>query len=568
MPSSRTLPTVQEYKETRRPIQKYLTPQNRTIRKRCAPLSTPQQRQQTLTQINYIYRLPMEDQDVDLTYLQQEAFRERKRRKTTAERVSTPTVQTRSASRQALKQEEHEDMDRVARSGLIRDALMESTYPTTADAQPADLQSPKTPRTIKKTEIPSSQSPAETPLSVQIRSSARETSRSPLKSKSANTRGRPDVTSPASKQSRQTPKLEIQDTFDFENWDGQFSTQSLTPKTAQKAEGGGADEPTSGHFAQLQENVPRTQSIQRNNPDLYILPKSLRDGIKIKTEIRDSDEEDDDLSVEGDANLGHNPRATLGQAKVSSSEVDTEAVKASQCRDVPQEQDITRPNPQVPSSQAVLHSSQPQIKKEHTTACSTDQVPSIQNEPMEAIPLTPPPTTPTKLRSDSQQASAQLAADLNRLTQPRHCPVVETDSQFEDAWRNFSPPPALRDYDLPSTTQQYPDTTHVPKHCEERIPTSQATTVDITQTTPRAKRTPTSSQIQVLQSPVRSGRTIRLPFPPLPPSSSPIESSPVGGPAWDGKALTESQLLPESLMNFMVPHPPSSSLAEESLEGI
>ena len=568
MPSRRRLPTVQEYRETRRPVQKYLTPQNHTIRKRYAPLSTPRQRQQTLTQINYIYRVPMEEQDADLTYLQQEPVRERKRRKTTPEKVPTATVQTRSATRQALKQVKQEDIDEVARPVPIRDTLMESTDPTTADKHPECPQLPKTPRTIRKTEIPSSQSPADTPLSERIRSSARQTSRSPLKSKSANARGRPDVPSDTTKRSRQNPNLEIQDTFDFENWDSEPFTQSHTPKTVQKFGAGYADVPASLHFLQAQDIVRRAQSGQMDSPDFHVTSKSTRDGIKIKTEIRDSDDEDDDSSVEGDTNTEGDPRAPLDQAKLCSSEGDIAVVMASQSRDVPPEQDTTRPTPQIPSSQAVLHSSNTAIKRELTTEHSIDQVPSSQKESPEAIPLTPPPTTPTKPRSESQQASAQLATDLDRLTQPRHRPVVETDSQFEDAWRNFSPAPAFSDPELPSTTQPYHHTTRLIEHGQDRIPTSQATTVDITQTTPRAKQSKPipSSQIQVLQSPAQPGRIVRLPFPPLPLSSSPIGSSPVGASACEGKVLTESQLLPDSLMNFTVPHPPSSSLAEESLE--
>ena len=191
------------------------------------------------------------------------------------------------------------------------------------------------------------------------------------------------------------------------------------------------------------------------------------------------------------------------------------------------------------------------------------------------VPTTPKHPEPYHLNTDVIPTSRPT--HKRNLSPARFAP--ETESQFDNAWRPLSPPPQLSPFSsspnhISPNDPSTPSSTSPFKHPllptqTAPIPPSQATTVDITQRTqplPLARDFSSSTTKKV------SNRTLRSSSPSLPPpppapllSSSPVltRKSPykdrwlVGsGGLWDGRRLTDSQLLPDSLMNDSFAGPP------------
>lgn len=222
-----------------------------------------------------------------------------------------------------------------------------------------------------------------------------------------------------------------------------------------------------------------------------------------------------------------------------------------------------------------------------------DHCPMNRSKRVEFVDLVssdpPRPTTPPnhiERPSNFDEISAQLLADLRRETQP--C-GLQTESQFEKGWICYTPaddmhpdpeplPSSPKDIEQPSSSLMtiptqliHPPITSPPKFYKAPVPPSQATTVDVTQPSPRNMQM--SSQAITERSPRKlppSSQTYPSSPPPIPPpSSSPLtgrKSDPWERYQWNGVRLTESQLLPASLMDDSLAGPPGwsqESWAEE-----
>ncbi|KAI9871154.1 MAG: hypothetical protein M1830_003258, partial [Pleopsidium flavum] len=292
------------YNSTPNSKQIHFTPRNQSILSKKPALPSSRTRQQTLTQIDFVARYVPADEDVDLNYIQEEEPRKRKRRRTLAADGITTTVETRASRRRKVKQEVDDE-----KSGSAS-AIGDQAHITQTPSSPGrgNLRPPVTPVTVGKVEIPSSQSPADTPPSTRSTGSVRIPLRSPLKALSTNVRI-PLVFSPKARKSVDWhPKLEVKSSVSWENEDSQVSTifpsQGKASRTgddvdtAYDSHGGEGQE--GGHedtHADLQQSTSANENIENlnKNPLPIDQPPAQRSG---KIEIRDSDDEDEEEDLD------------------------------------------------------------------------------------------------------------------------------------------------------------------------------------------------------------------------------------------------------------------------------
>lgn len=247
------------------------------------------------------------------------------------------------------------------------------------------------------------------------------------------------------------------------------------------------------------------------------------------------------------------------------------------------------------------------------------------------------PQTPPSIRSSPMFASTELSPQSRKkgiFPLPRPRLALETESQFENAWHDYTPAPALSDeelnqesavefqdpftllpqkFDKRATPNLSDDTVlSLPKMSSQQQPIS----ADISQSPPQSPPTPlyrrpspslsTSFEIHNRPSPVLPSPKFRDSLPttrittttnPLrpqgtvtaditksipPPSTSPPRPTSSSSPfaemraapdgytgGWNGIRLTDSQLLPDSLINGSLVGPPMMTLGgvdEEDLE--
>jgi hypothetical protein len=525
----------------------------------------PLQREDTLTQSGYVSRgLQVQEEldglkEMDNIHVPGASSRRHKRRQTTPD-APTRTVQTRSAVRQAVqsKIKGEEDVVKSAQSSVV-----EKSEDNQADIAAALMLPPKTPKSSRRKEIPSSQSPADTPLSSQSRRSCREKSRSPLKEKSTNI---PKGFHSPKKNVRQIPKLVVADTMD--------STSSTEESISTQAEF--KNELRTIYFGGIVTSAVTSKGgfIVRDHVSSSVLPDSVdrivhssRKQAEIaRSEVFDSDGGDSDESLAASGlDVGFIPKPaeatmTLGDF--------AEPIE----HPVNQFGDQESHDNQNSSEDAAV-----------PLATYSDDAAEVPKEDFVHQPRALDESGPHGhqcIRSESEEASAQLTAEFIRITQPS--PLVETDSQWEATWRPYSGSEDPRDYYQPNNedssspalnklpaliTTPFSRSQTLPMSSPIRLPPSQATTVDITQPL-------TQLRSSSARRPSHSLPTLSSP-PPLPPilSSSPFRTRKdgeaymgyVGG--WNGERLTDSQLLPESLMDDSMPGPPLSLLVEEGWEG-
>ena len=605
------------------------TAPKRTIKERGPTWSAPSKFQQTITQMNPSIYIPEPEYEGLATDddQEQESYTaspvRRKRRKITPAKTSSRKTGTRSAQRQTITQMdpfralyhpkiEEENLDDLedehkenkvpspmkrrkrkvsperAPSGKFRKRRLKQEVPQTEhqldrgteydelqhkkesrsskQKSSGKILPPVTPRSQRK-EIPSSQSPAETPLSMQSRRSFRAYSRSPLKERSTNFA--------LAKTSRRNgvlwrKKVEIADSLESREDESPVLMRANTSMAASSPE----NVPKFGKkFSQL----PMDSTVTRTAGLEHISDKGQRHETEridsyrntLGREIVDSNEEDDD----------DDPDTSLArQDTLYSKDTSLTQQRASDNR-----RDQLR---------AAGSSSSPQSPQQSNlrNRYSAERSGSTKHIPTKST-VSPRSILPFR-RTDSEQASAQLFKDLRRVTEPS----LETESQFEAGWNTYHPP--ANDDDSPShllssptpieslssasmtvptqllpprttaeSTQRNPST-----QLKLPVPPSQATTTDTTQPSPR--RMPSS---QFLPSPCKLpafSKAAAFPSspPPMPPpSSSLVAESMAAHPGmefqWNGVRLTDSQLLPESLMNDSLIGPVGGfGLSQESME--
>lgn len=596
------------------PHQQYFTPRTRSIRSGPSTSSTTKKRQQTITQMDPFHALyhPLEVDDLAyeeaVSDAQEELPAKKKRRKTMPleredtltqsgfvsrglqvqkeldglenldnndvpnvpcrrhkRRQNTPdapicTVKTRSAVRQAVQSKIkcEEDVTKSAQSSVVK-----KSEDNQAGIAAALMPPPKTPNPSRRKEVPSSQSPADTPLSTQSRRSRREKSRSPLREKSTNIPkgfGSPD------KDVRQIPKLVVADTMDStSSTNSTISTQAEVKNELLTMHSGGTLASAAisnvgfivrGHVSNpvLPDSVDQTAQNSRKQAEIA------------RSEVFDSDGEDSDGSL---AASGSNVGFVSKPA---------EATMTLDYFAGPIENPVNQFGGQ--------ESHDPQNSLENTAvtlAMYSDDAAEVSKNVFVHQPRALDESGPYDhqyIRSESEAASAQLTAEFISTTQTS--PLVETDSQWEATWRPYSGSEDFRAYHQPNNEDSsspalnrlpefiatpFPLSQTLPVSSPIRLPPSQATTVDITQPLTQLRSssaTRSSHSLPTLSSP-----------PPLPPtlSSSPFRTRKdagaymgyVGG--WNGERLTDSQLLPASLMDDSMRGPPLSLLVEEGWEG-
>ncbi len=596
------------------PKQRYFTPKLRSIMSRPSTSSTTRKKQQTITQMDPFHALYHPELGDDLAYdeaidatqdelppkkrrrkpipirgeetLTEDAYASRsehieeepsrvhgmddnhdlnvpsprnKRRKTMPN-GPTRTVQTRSAKRKAVLKAIEGDEDAAK---TVEPLLTEKPQDNLSDMAAALMPPPKTPKSSRRKEIPSSQSPADTPLSTQSRRSWREKSKSPLKEKSTNI---PKYFRSPRKNVGQIPRLVIADSMDGARCTDSTASASpdfknTTRTTHSRCTVTSAVTSQGGFAVRDQDSI----SIQPNSSNQMIHSRGKQAEI-VRSEILDSDGEDSDGNLaDSGVNFGLIPQpARLAVASTSSPGPFEHPLNHSAYQNH-RDDGIGSEKACVPLPP--YSNNEPELPKDNFV----DQLHKSYGSRAHDNPHP---------RSESEEASAQLTAEFIRTTQPP--PLVETDSQWEATWRPYSGPQEPRDYDQPNDEEPsssssarlpaliatpVPRSQTPPTSSPIHLPPSQATTVDITQPSNRllfssARRR--SHPLPNLSSP-----------PPLPAtfSSSPFRTRKdgeaymgfIGG--WDGERLTDSQLLPESLMNDSMPGPPSSLLMEEGWEG-
>ena len=535
--------------------------------------------QQTITQMNPFFELfhpdsvngslrssDEEDEEQDDHYTSPPNTR--KRRRKTPETIPARKIVTRSAKRRAVKAENvSEDEDPVQRPGFLRrrafaDQMESQTLTPT-------MPPPKTPRTKRRTEIPSSQSPAETPLSIRSRESRRAISRSPLKARSTNTMLPLPVVQ--EKDERRTRKMQIADSMDTEDDESvilsrinsRISLNSLTPRP----EGSQGDGPEARfqYFAIPATGAISEREIPESSQQRFSDHHNSNYGQPDKTHVASNvvaEDEDFNAGLETQASLAElglslpnsNQRGAFGLFSTDLVEFEPETV----------EDEIDSPQ-QVAAENAENFP--------HNSEAFENSASNVASSPKILDTYTTVSQSPDQ---HSYPASAQLQSDLRRATQRDG---LETESQFEGAWKSYHPGDNIdqqsdvSDLLLSSEEIQQPCSSPMtvptqllpPQYTTQGtpsrnpVPPSQATTVDSTQPSPH-KMPSLSQRMPVKEHSPTSSSTLSSSTPPLAPPTSSQETGgkpadPLAGYEWDGVRLSESQLLPESLMQDSLQDP-------------
>ena len=185
---------------------------------------------QTLTQGGFVFHQDPEElnlnyeRDPNMTF--EEAPSKRKRRRVLPE--EPVTRQTRSARKRMLEKAVKTEEDRVEnRNSEVKSE--DDGFASRKEVLRTLMPPPQTPQSSRKREVPSSQSPVDTPPSIHSLQPRQDFSRSPLKEKSTNVRRR--ATSPG-KIIHRARMLEVADSMDGQYNDDQVALPTLlTPIT-------------------------------------------------------------------------------------------------------------------------------------------------------------------------------------------------------------------------------------------------------------------------------------------------------------------------------------------------
>ncbi|KAI9834046.1 MAG: hypothetical protein M1819_003331 [Sarea resinae] len=274
-----------------------LKPQDRRLTSLNPPVSKRRTRQQTLTQIDFFNGLlresaKQEEDDVELELIPDEDVPPSppKKRKRTA-KMHLPSPGTGAKSKIFIKRDpDEEDDSRSSQAEYLPSQPAVICSSTSANrGLPA---SPRTPHHSRLREVPSSQSPPETPLSIKLEPK-RELSRSPLKETSTNW----NLRSYSSNTPKKVPKFEIQDTYDASEVGTQFSLPSL-------AIGSDASIPISLQRGNMRQGEDEGNALLLSQSDRKLGTPNDAAALQharapvLKAEIQDSDDEgDEDESI-------------------------------------------------------------------------------------------------------------------------------------------------------------------------------------------------------------------------------------------------------------------------------
>ncbi|KAI4159238.1 MAG: hypothetical protein LQ342_006758 [Letrouitia transgressa] len=432
---------------------------------------------------------------------------------------------------------------------------------------------PKTPQSNRRTEIPSSQSPADSPICTPGSRSPRQSIVSPLKERSINVASKPP---PSRMQARSgAPTLEIADSKCAGKGGHQKPVHAI-PRVTTLCFPQEELKSTSDTipFLKASRGSTMTDSSEELPMSEY---KSVAQGslpygtIPIKSEIQDSANENYDENDETGEVEDIEPTQAISSSSAGSLD---HPIRAD-----PLEVQLRTSDPRSfkkPLDQK-NHAAPMRIDVDHRHGFDSEKtlrLPQDPQSPLANISAFSNDENTDAIHSDSELASAQLTNDLQRYNSASRVltPVLETESQFESAWRALI---QLSDDDqheqghLQNHSLAAEENSHMP---EQRLPTakqgrhpvpfSRATTTDITQASARQRNSDLLGRpsTQLLTSSPRASSN--------PPSPFQLQKSDavdlyVGYGGWNGVRMTDSQLLPDSLMKASVPKPPPFS--QESL---
>lgn len=742
----RQLTYTGQYRQSLR--QSILTPRDRAVQrvlKTPKPASLSKKRQETLTQIGYVV-CPTSD-DLEFTDGNnsdsdfEDAPHGSKRRKISSEPQVAIVRQTRRSTRQAnqkqlniceddnegarttddriLVSEDEPNRDEEKKPGLRKQGRISKTHASAAkqkrssqrgafDMTPfhedGDLQGhmldtdakmklsntisvplPKTPQpSSRRKEIPCSQSSADTTLSTQSRRSVRELSRSPLKERSKNIGVFSIGALSGLKSNYRMPKLEIADSME-DIFNVNYPAIRPGPMSRFSQEIELTDENGWSVEADSNSRHEKSDSCQQVPDTALVASGSGRNNIK--TEVSDSDEEDED-GCHGDSefDMGTDTKVASGNFYIKSetalqhltclhdsgglrqirrnlmdskpSGTPTQTSNHSHHSATPKQNEVLGPFPKIgknPATRCVtpenssrqgLGASDAQItpKQIYNDPSSSSRSPdhrlnsrlptqSQEHHPHSHRSLI---QTPPSIRSIPIFASTELSPQAHKkdvFSLPRPRLALETESQFENAWHDYTPAPTLSDEELdhesavefqdPFTLSTQEFESHAPPNLSDDNVVSlpkmssqqQPISVDSSQSPPQSPPTPlyrrpspslsTSFEIHNHTSPILPSPKFRnslstattttnplrsqasapadiiksQPSPTTSPPKPTSSSSPIADMCaavdryageWNGIRLTDSQLLPDSLINGSLVGPPMmmtlEGIDEEDLE--
>ena len=549
-------PSKQGYTTTPNVRQKHFPSLKQTISSSTSlAWSAPNKRQRTITQMDPFYTIfhPHLDQEnleyeKDLDDVPEESSIRPKQRKLQLEETPVHRM-TRSANKKVAA-----SAPTIRYKSRSVDQKGGELVPKKEDV--ILMSSLKTPKSNSRREIPSSQSPpAESPLSTHSWRWIHDLSKSPLKERSTNVMLQPSSRKSASWKGRREVPDSMENLEDESSFPSDSSLKSATASNHHGREKSGPrGRPT---IPSQRSNDSRND---RNSNDSMEYPLDQTDGLDWDGEGRSNSSfgagaETQAVATKGNAysiqpKKERQPAGNRGELPSPRSKL--EAICPSTiAQDCGKECENTGPYKHI--------------------AGQNDQ----PTEPEHRYQSVPP--APSLHPSESQEASNQLDNDLRHATQAQ--PGVETESQYENAWQTyqFQAPKqpqqeSLKEYvdfsqaqdyeeglgNKPMTlpTQPWSSRNNEPVSTSKLpVPPSQATTVDVTQPSPH-------------ELPLQSSQPLPSSPPPIPPpTSSPVtgrrEASPRAGCEWNGGRLTDSQLLPASLMEDSMIGPPGDWRMEQ-----
>ncbi|KAI4170676.1 MAG: hypothetical protein LQ343_004774 [Gyalolechia ehrenbergii] len=536
-------------------------PPKKRPRKSGTPKPKQKPQKQTITQMDPFRKqiYPPEDvEDLANEYVPvPAAVPSGKKRKTISITPTASTVQTRSSKRKSAGSNVKEEA--IVPSDLHKQDISD-TNPEAASFLPEShdpqMPPPKTPKKPRKKVVPSSQSPAETPISRHGRKIGKDQNVTPLGERSVNTPSKSRLFS-----RRETvqwaPKLVVADSI---NWEGEES-EALFPAIVRNRPS--EQRPSSPQLqSPSNQQTPRTpSSVERFVSKLFRSPHPVSRRLDPatmtrKATIADSEDEDNNSPSASPKKTNNSPSKKPETARSPLKVVD-ESTPHTGSKNGTQDSQLSQLQPQpFPQGMPFETVSTQLVHSQHQSIPPAPE--DLATQPQHASP---------KHSSDSEEVSARLE---NELLQPSsqasapQPPVLETESQFDNAWREFTPPqldledehdieqtaePTLPTIPPPTRNDRSTDLPHLPP-----VPPSQATTTDITQATPHQSRLNNDSQ-SFVSSPTR--------HPPPILSSSPFHSRKEQAPTtfmgyqgWNGVRMTDSQLLPQSFLDDSLELPP------------
>ena len=514
------------------------------IRRRPLAWSAPRARQQTITQMNpfiTFFHPEMEDQSLlsyedDISYSLEESRRSPKRQKISRSKSalhSAPAAGEEQAPRSSSQSHASQ-----AQSELVGEPFL------------VEEEGPKTPVTNRKI-IPSSQSPADSPLSAQSRRASQAARRTPLQDRSANF-------TPRRSFQLKTPGLtrrEIADSMSDAENENSESTMPLP------------------RFKDLiaEQSTPSRAGVIKHGRTI----PNLRGSGLVEEPVKDRDmavEEMDhsrgpkELSASEEILESYNEEANMEDADFDAG-MDTQAAIEilSSEMDVPSDDDDSAAafKDEEEDAASDLFCTQP-LKCEDARMPGTDLLPPTENRSLSAV-------VPNSSSSQTQKQ--------NELHPPLPQPEkleIETESQYEGGWHTYHPQASMSPTPSSAPLSQQPLHEETPatstamtvptqpssfKSTSNKIPQpgspkftvspSQATTVDTTQASQnQSQRYHGGNSLGSNSARYKLARQISALIPSSPPPMEELDDDDpdLAKYAWTGVPLHDGQLLPEGLM--------------------